>query len=293
MELKHINSSLPLEAFAESRQGGRKENQDSWDAADTPFGFVATVCDGMGGGPGGKTASTIAVKTIMNTFFGPESEVPDAQGETEEIEEIEEKGDSEVPPSPKKLLAKAVENANSAIRDACIDNPALKGMGSTCTILLITEEREAFIAHVGDSRVYQLRGRKKVFRTFDHSMVFDLVRQKVITEEQARLSEQSNIITKALGVTEVVEPDIESVNYKPGDRFLLCTDGIHGTMPESELIRRATEMGSVGKMVDDIATYVDGTGRKNGGGHDNLTLVVVRMNKKSIIKKIYESLFHR
>lgn len=287
MDLKHINSSLPLEAFAESRQGGRKENQDSWDAADTPFGFVATVCDGMGGGPGGKTASIIAVRTIMDTCFGLASGGGDTQGETEEKE------DSDVSLSPDKVLARAVENANRAIRDACIDNPALKGMGSTCTILLITGEKEAFIAHVGDSRVYQLRGRKKVFRTFDHSMVFDLVRQKVITEEQARLSEQSNIITKALGVSEVVEPDIESVDYKQGDRFLLCTDGIHGTMPESELIRRASEMGSVGKMVDDIATYVDGTGRKNGGGHDNLTLVVVRMNKKSIIKKIYESLFHR
>lgn len=223
----------------------------------------------------------------MDTCYEQESADSEIQGE------VEEKDNPMDLPFQCKVLAKAVENANNAIRAASEENPSLKGMGSTCTILLITEEKEAFIAHVGDSRVYQLRGRKKVFRTFDHSMVFDLVKQRVITEEQARLSEQSNIITKALGVSEMVEPDIESVIYKPGDRFLLCTDGIHGTMPEPELIRRAAELGSIGKMVDDIATFVDGTGLKNGGGHDNLTLVMVRMNKKSIIKKIYESLFNR
>lgn len=288
MDLKHINSLLPLEAFAESRQGGRSENQDSWEAADTPFGFVVTVCDGMGGGPGGKTASSIAVQTILSTFMGQDVVETVESGEAEPSE-----NGKDSLPSPDSVLSKAVDNANQAIRSACIDNPSLKGMGSTCTILLISESKKAFIAHVGDSRVYQIRGHKKIFRTFDHSMVFDLVKQKVITEEQARLSEQSNIITRALGVSTIAEPDIECVTYKPGDRFLLCTDGIHGTMPERELIRRASEFGPVGKTVDDIATFVDGTGRKNGGGHDNLTLVLVKMNKQSIIKNIYESIFNR
>lgn len=324
MELKHINSHLPLEAFAESRKGGRSENQDSWDAADTPLGFVATVCDGMGGGPAGKTASTIAVRTIIRycqeydkkyQTITTEQNNPDTKCTKMENNETEEQTDREsilnnaetVPvspgetkdnditnmPAPEKILEKAVEKANHAIRIACIDNPKLRGMGSTCTILLITENQQAYIVHVGDSRVYQLRGHKKIFRTFDHSRVFELVKQKVITEEQARLSDQSNIITRALGVADEVVPDIERVSYKPGDRFLLCTDGIHGTMPETELIKKTTEKGSIGKIVDDIATSVDGEGREKGGGHDNLTLVLIQMNKKTIIKNIYESLFHR
>lgn len=290
MELKHINSLLQLDAFAESRQGGRSENQDSWDAADTPLGFVATVCDGMGGGPGGKTASTIAVRTIIKTCKDcMETTVPSETDDDESQKLTEE----EFNLSSEDILTKAVQDANRAILDASIDNPKLKGMGSTCTILLITRNQKAYIVHVGDSRVYQLRGHKKIFRTFDHSMVFELVKQKVITEEQARLSDQSNIITRALGVSDVAVPDIECLTYKPGDRFLLCTDGIHGSMPENELIKRATGMESIGRLVDDMATYVDGEGRKKGGGHDNLTLVLVQINKKTLIQNIYESIFNR
>lgn len=91
----------------------------------------------------------------------------------------------------------------------------------------------ATIAHVGDSRVYQFRGRTKIFRTFDHSMVFDLVKQKVITEEQARLSAQSNVITRALGIKPDLEVEILERPFEAGDRFLLCTDGIHGSIEEN------------------------------------------------------------
>ena len=100
-------------------------------------------------------------------------------------------------------------------------------MGSTCTVLLINDT-SAIVAHVGDSRVYQIRGRNKIFRTFDHSMVFDLVKQKVITEEQARLSAQSNVITRALGIKPDIEVDVVELPYDAGDRFILTTDGIHG-----------------------------------------------------------------
>ena len=157
-------------------------------------------------------------------------------------------------------------------------------MGSTATVLLLTE-RSAFVAHVGDSRVYQLRGGRKVFRTFDHSMVFDLVRQGVITEEQARLSAQSNIITRALGIQPDVQVDVAELPYEKGDRFVLCSDGIHGIMPEKELIHRLSNRKSVlGAVVDDIATYVDNLGHMSGGGHDNLTLAVVETKNNSKLK---------
>jgi protein phosphatase len=213
----------------------------------------------MGGGPGGKTASTIAVNEIIAGI--------DEANKDEESANV---------------IIKAIRRANIAIIEAGNENPQLKGMGSTATVLLLTEE-SAYVAHVGDSRIYQLRGRKKVFRTFDHSMVFDLVRQKVITEEQARLSAQSNVITRALGVKPDVEVDIQEVPYLKGDRFLLCSDGIHGTMPEEELIRLATEKGkALGPITDNIATIVDELGRREGGGHDNLTLALIetRINSK-------------
>ena len=261
MELKQLHPSEKefFIGFAESRIGGRGENQDSYLSKKTERGFVVTVCDGMGGGPGGKTASTIAVNEIIAGI--------DEASKDEETANV---------------IIKAIRRANMAIIEAGNENPKLKGMGSTATVLLLTEE-SAFVAHVGDSRVYQLRGRKKVFRTFDHSMVFDLVKQKVITEEQARLSAQSNVITRALGAKPDVEVDVQEVPYLKGDRFLLCSDGIHGTMPEEDLIRLATEKGkALGPITDNIATIVDELGRREGGGHDNLTLALVetRINSK-------------
>lgn len=263
MELQKIytDSVSSVCAFAESRIGGRQENQDSFGWNDTKLGYLVTVCDGMGGGPGGKTASSIAVRTIVDTI-------------TSASEDDE----------PKRVVEEAVKKANSAIVETGNNTPRLKGMGSTATVLLVTE-RSAIVAHVGDSRVYQIRRGSKVFRTFDHSMVFEMVRQNVITEEQARLSAQSNIITRALGAQQTVDVDIAELPYEKGDRFMLCSDGIHGTMPEKQLLKLASAKGkSLGTLTDDIATYVDNLGHNAGGGHDNLTLALAEMKKNSKLK---------
>jgi len=181
------------------------------------------------------------------------------------------------------IIIKAVRRANMAIIEAGNENPDLKGMGSTATVLLISEE-SAHVAHVGDSRVYQFRGKRKIFRTYDHSMVFDLVKQKVITEEQARLSAQSNVITRALGMKPDVEVEVHELPFKKGDRFVLCSDGIHGTMPEAELVKMVTLTGSIGTITDNISTYVDNLGHSSGGGHDNLTIAIVETTINSKLK---------
>lgn len=264
MELNklHNNDNDIFVGFAESRQGGRPENQDSYAFKQTELGFLLTVCDGMGGGPGGKTASTIAVSEII---AGIEEASKD-----EEVANI---------------IIKAIRRANMTIIETANQNPKLKGMGSTATVLLLSEH-SVFLAHVGDSRIYQMRGGKKIFRTFDHSMVFDLVKQKVITEEQARLSAQSNVITRALGIKPDLEVDITERAYEKGDRFVLCSDGIHGSMREKEFLKMLsrTKM-SLGAMVDDIATYVDNIGRSNGNHHDNLTIAIIETKINSKLRQ--------
>lgn len=261
MDWIQLKTNLPYATgYAESRIGGRSENQDSYGYADTPFGFLVTVCDGMGGGPGGKTASSIAVKEI--------------------IDSVNEANQEETTPN---ILIKAVRRANLAIIQRGTEQPELQGMGSTCTALLINEN-VATVAHVGDSRVYQLRGTQKVFRTFDHSMVFDLVKQKVITEEQARLSAQSNVITRALGIKPDLEVEIAECPYEKGDRFMLCTDGVHGTMEEKSLLKLAGEKNELQKVVTTIAMKIDSDGRNSGGGHDNLTLAIIETKCKSKLK---------
>ena len=263
MDLTQLKTESPLIlGFAESRIGGRSENQDSFDWADTPLGFLVTVCDGMGGGPGGKTASSIAVKEIIAGVM--------------EADQQE---------SPSNILIKAIRRANMAIINRGTEQPALQGMGSTCTVVLITP-KSATVAHVGDSRVYQFRGNEKIFRTFDHSMVFELVKQKVITEEQARLSAQSNVITRALGIKLDVEVEVTERPFETGDRFLLCTDGIHGAVEEKHLIKLATNRKSnLGPVVDSIATDIDNIGHTTGGGHDNLTLAIVETKSNSTLKE--------
>lgn len=264
MELNtlHKNDTDIFVGFAESRIGGRAENQDSYGYKETPLGFLLTVCDGMGGGPGGKTASSIAVEEIITGI--------DEANDDEEISNI---------------IIKAIRRANMAVIEAANENPSLAGMGSTATVLLLSEQ-SAFIAHVGDSRVYQIRGGRKIFRTYDHSMVFELVKQKVITEEQARLSAQSNIITRALGMKPDLEVDIVERPYAKGDRFVLCSDGIHGSMPEKELLKMlGNRKISLGALVDDISTCVDNLGRTNGGHHDNMTLAIVETKNNSKLKE--------
>lgn len=261
MDIVQVKTPEYLTAYAESRIGGRIENQDSFGYCMTPFGFLITVCDGMGGGPGGKTASSIAVSEILQG-------VRDGNKE-EELTNI---------------IIKAIRRANLAIISKGAEIPELSGMGSTCVVILINKDN-AIIAHVGDSRVYHFRGHNKIFRTFDHSLVFDLVKQNVITEEQARLSVQSNVITRALGAKADVEVEVCVRPYEKGDRFLLCSDGIHGALPEKELITMSTaKNSSLGVLTDDIATYVDGIGVKEGGGHDNLTLALIETHINSKMK---------
>ena len=191
-------------------------------------------------------------------------------------------------------LIKAIQFANQQLLAYTEEHPELKGMGTTVTALLINETK-ATVAHVGDSRIYQLRGRKKVFRTFDHSMVFEMVKNKVITEEQARLSAQSNIILRAVGLKEELDVEARDLSYKKGDRFFLCTDGIWGTMPEKDLIHRISQHQHPKVITESLAMFVNGEGKKQGSHHDNLSAALVFTTAHSTYqekKGFFDFLFH-
>lgn len=248
-----ISDSTGIRGSVESLIGGRKENQDSYGMADTRLGLFVVVCDGMGGGPAGKTASSIATQTLIDYVSGADRDK-----------------------SPYSVLADAVKAANEAVLAAVNENPSLRGMGTTCVCLLIGT-REAYIVHVGDSRCYQLRGSRAIFRTADHSYVGEMVRRGTLTEEEARNSNYSNIITRAIGGTQDVEPEVDSVEYKPGDRFALMTDGIWGAIPEAQLVKFLVEKKDPANLVPEIAYNIDSLGADNGGMHDNLTLALVEI----------------
>lgn len=258
--MNSIKTTNPIIGYWDSRQGGRSENQDSCGFLDTPHGHLAVVCDGMGGGPAGKLASTIAVQNILGYV-----------------------GNAPVEEKPAEVMRKAVESAQQAILEEVGKRPELNGMGTTVAAVLIGKEA-AVVAHVGDSRVYQFRRGKKIFRTEDHSWVAEMVRNKSLTEEQARLSSQSNIITRALGGKSDELADIDILPYEEGDRFMLCTDGIWGMLTEKELVQRAAQTPSLAGTVDGLVLEVDEEGRHSGNTHDNLTLAIIETKSNSIKK---------
>lgn len=249
--METISDSTGICGSVESLIGGRSENQDSYGMAETRIGMLVVVCDGMGGGPAGKLASTIAVRAIIDYVSGASENK-----------------------SPVSVLQDAAVSANESILAAVEKDPSLKGMGTTCVCVLIRKQ-EAFVMHVGDSRCYLLHGNKSVFRTADHSHVGELVRRGSMTEEEARQSPYSNVITRALGGGIEIDPEIDSIVFHKGDRFALMSDGIWGSMPESELIGMLTLNEDPATLVPALAAAVDNIGIRNGGGHDNLTIALV------------------
>lgn len=252
---------VSLHGAAISMIGGRPENQDDLAYLDTPLGFLIIVCDGMGGGPGGKTASYIVKHEIAEALCECTPQTPRDHA-----------------------LKMATARAHQTLEDKMKENPALSGMGSTFVAVLINSQ-SAVIAHAGDSRCYRFHGKKCLFRTQDHSLVAELVRKKVMTEEDARLSPQANVIVRGLGSTNNHVPEIDEIPYKKGDRFVLCTDGVWGVMPHNKLLKTFTQPSDMQKLLSDISTQVDKIGFSNGGGHDNHTIAMFELETDSQLKE--------
>ena len=260
LSIKSSNET-PLHGVAITCQGGRTENQDDVGFYETPLGLLFIVCDGMGGGPGGKTASYMAKNEISQTLINCNPKM-----------------------SPAKAVKAAIGIAQEAIAAKSEEVSSVSGMGTTTVVLLINKY-SAIIAHAGDSRCYQLRGKRLAFRTQDHSLVEELVQRKVFTEEEARTSPQSNIIKRGLGCLSNNVPDVVEVPYKKGDRFVLCTDGVWGIMPHQELIKRFTSKEEIKTVLSNLAIEIDELGVRSGGHHDNHTAAMIEMESDSLLKE--------
>lgn len=256
-EMKIISNNEMCHACGQTGMGGRKENQDTYGGFATDKMVILTVCDGMGGMTGGQTASYIAV--------------------TEIVKELAETQENNMGPD---AIRRAIENANGAIYQRAVNEPSLRGMGTTTTILVLTRHA-AYLTHIGDSRIYLIRKNRKAFRTFDHSKVFEMVSQGLMTEEQARQSSFSNIITQALGIRPKVEAEVLTLPYKKGDRFILCCDGIWNIEPEAEIIKLFSFDKSPETTIQKLTDYVNSKGTERGGDYDNLTAIIADMKIKS------------
>ena len=258
-----VNSSYKIQESI----GGREEQQDFSGSATTKFGLLVVICDGMGGTNGGATASKMAVNIIIK-------EVNNTQYN-----------------SAATALLNAIKTANSEIFQRGKNDDSYRGMGTTVVAIILQKEK-ATVAHVGDSRFYHLRqghflnnDLNVVFKTFDHSKVFELVRRGIMNEEQARLSEDSNVILRALGIKAEVEVEIkDNIPYLKSDRFLLCTDGIWAVLPEKKLLNLLNTKTDVQATLNNLVTTIDQIGIKSGKEHDNLTAAIIECNYNSTLK---------
>lgn len=258
MAIQFSSQQLKVSGAVKSMTGGRPDNQDSCGYSEMPLGFVLVVCDGMGGGPGGKLASQTVVTEVLRCVEGCSSQS-----------------------SPEEVLKRAVAQAEQTLDNIMQADETLRGMGSTLVAVVVSEQ-SAHIAHLGDSRCYRVSQGKVTFRTEDHSLVGELVRNKALTEEQARVSPQSNVITRALGNTSNHVAEISEVPFRQGDRFILCTDGVWGVMPHEQLVQRFTAPMTAADLVDGMSDEIERIGRSEGGHFDNHTIAVldVHMNSK-------------
>ena len=228
----------------------RPNNQDSYAAGEFQNGVTwVVVCDGMGGYRGGNIASSAAVKTISERITGSYRENMTSS-------------------SIKNLLVTSITNANFEIFDMASANEELKGMGTTVVAALITK-KAIYIAHAGDSRAYLVSDGKLRQVTKDHSVVQELVDSGEITREQAMDHPQKNLITRALGVEEIVKVDFTVEDIEGDETLLICTDGLTNEVTEDEILRVLSE-----KPFEEVADTLVDMANENGG-NDNITAVAI------------------
>ena len=252
--------SLTVEVAGKTDVGSvRKNNEDSlgWDQR---LG-VYVVCDGMGGAQAGEVASRMGVDLVLSYFREAKS-----SGIYPELGEIP----ADASPSGRHLWS-AIQGANAAIYDAGQTVNSQHGMGTTIVAALF-QDGLLTLAHAGDSRVYRLRDGAIEQLTQDHSLIAEQVRRGMISAEQAEQSDLQNIIIRALGSEERLEPEIQDLIALRGDLYLLATDGLT-KLVKSDAIKSILESSrSLDAACEDLIQAA-----KNKGGDDNITCLLLRV----------------
>jgi protein phosphatase len=226
----------------------RTSNEDSYAA--NAKNRIFLVADGMGGHAAGEIASQIAASTVEELVFSRRN------------------SDSQ----PEETLRLAALEANSRIYDTQRKKPELAGMGSTLTILSFRDDRY-YIAHVGDSRAYLLRNGTLDQLTRDHSLVWHLFESGVLRKDELASHPQKNLITRSIGPHPQVEIDLERGDAREGDIYLLCSDGLTDVVSDENIRAILSDTAKSPQQLGE--TLVNAANR--GGGPDNITVVVVRL----------------
>ena len=228
----------------------RSSNQDAYYV--DPQGRFFIVADGMGGHAGGQEASSIATATIRSFLL--------------------DHWDSTL--ATPDILHRGLDLANKAILADQRQHPERGDMGTTAVVLMFREHQDQAIwcAHVGDSRLYRLRGPKIVQITEDHTWIARAVKEGELTPDQSRNHPWRHVLSQCLGRADMHRIDVQAVEAQPGDRFLLCSDGLTEELPNTIIAAHLKSIRAV-----ESATQALVNSAKKHGGRDNITVVIVNL----------------
>jgi serine/threonine protein phosphatase PrpC len=255
-----MNIQEALEIVSQTHSGMvRSHNEDSV-AYDASCGFVV-LADGMGGYNAGEVASGITI-SVMST------EIKQRMGSVHPQDKNENGEDIGVA-----LLRENVQKANATIFSAARSQPQYAGMGTTVVSALFYDNRVA-VAHVGDSRMYRLRGETFETITHDHSLLQEQIDGGMISLEDARLSKNKNLVTRAVGIDAEVEAEIHVHEVQVGDIYLLCSDGLNDMVEDEDIgatlgMLQANLKLAAGQLIE-LAN--------DNGGRDNVSVILVKIN---------------
>jgi protein phosphatase len=216
-----------------------------------PIFGLFIVADGMGGHAAGEVASEMAVQIVSREL----GDLRDVSGN-----------------EPRDRMAASIQNANRAIYERTIAESDKQGMGTTVSVLMLADSGRWLIGQVGDSRIYLLRDGALTQITKDHSYVQEQVDAGLLTPEQARYHPYSNVITRCVGAGEEVEADTFQGDFRPGDVFLVASDGLTGMVDDRRLQQLLLSRASAGRIVDALIAEAN-----YRGGLDNITAIVVQV----------------
>jgi len=229
----------------------RSQNEDSI-AYDAEAGF-AILADGMGGYNAGEVASGIAVTVLAEKL------------KSASLTGVYDQDSN-------KLIKTATEEANAAIYRMAQSQPQCSGMGTTLVFALFHANRIT-VAHVGDSRLYRYRHERLEQITYDHSLLQEQINLGLVSRENARLSPNKNLVTRALGIESVVDAEIQEHEVLPGDVYLLCSDGLNDMVDDEEI--RLTL--NLPELTLELAAQRLVQIANDNGGRDNISVILVRI----------------
>lgn len=237
--------------FLTDRGQVRSHNEDSGGIFPNQSGqYLAIIADGMGGHQAGDVASQMATSIMEKKW--------------------EERGSFSSPEESEQWLKETLLEMNISIYEHSLEKTECQGMGTTIVTAICTEEFIT-VAHIGDSRCYLYNNHSFKQITEDHSLVNALVQSGQITKDDALVHPRKNVVLRALGTSESVEPDIQSISWEDGDKLLLCSDGLTDKVRDQELddfMKMSVDIKEIGQRLVDLAN--------ERGGEDNVSLIILQ-----------------